>query len=167
MVYLSTSAVLSPCGTWRYQLRRRWAVGSGSGGRLVVVMLNPSKADGKTDDPTIRKVVGFAQRWGYSEILVVNLFAYRATDPKVLKTLSKEQAIGPENDVYIGAALADADGVVVAWGANGGLFDRDDEVLAMIDTMTLAAPSAFRITKKGMPEHPLYVPYDLPPAHYV
>src|SRR5437868_12651695 len=71
------SAVISPCGKFRYRLTRQW----GEGAALPFVMLNPSTADAEQDDPTIRKCVGFAKRMGYDGIEVVNLYAYRATKP--------------------------------------------------------------------------------------
>src|SRR5689334_20041621 len=71
------SAVLSPCGLYRYRLTRRW----GDGPALLFVMLNPSTADATEDDPTIRRCTGFAKREGMPAIEVVNLFAWRATDP--------------------------------------------------------------------------------------
>ena len=61
-------------------LTRRWAEGP----PLVVCMLNPSTADAEEDDPTIRRCVGFAKRDGFAALEVVNLFAFRATDPKAM-----------------------------------------------------------------------------------
>jgi len=74
------SAVLSDCGTYRYSLTRRWSPGP----LLGWVMLNPSRADALVDDPTIRRCVGFARRWGFAGIVVRNLYALRATDPREL-----------------------------------------------------------------------------------
>lgn len=73
------SAVFSPCGTYRYELRRTW---ESSLPILVTIGLNPSTADGYGDDPTIRKEIGFASRWGYGGIVKVNMFAFRSTDPR-------------------------------------------------------------------------------------
>ncbi len=80
---LESGAHLSPCRQYRYRLWRDWDPGAG---RCVFVGLNPSTADEHTDDPTIRKCVGFAKRWGFGAIDMVNLFAYRSTSPKGLLT---------------------------------------------------------------------------------
>src|SRR5437870_4841901 len=108
------SAVISPCGKFRYRLTRQW----GEGAALPFVMLNPSTADAEQDDPTIRKCVGFAKRMGYDGIEVVNLYAYRATKPADLKKAGYPR--GPENDRHIEAALVEshANSVICAWGVN-------------------------------------------------
>ena len=91
-------AVISDCKRYRYRLWRIW---NGSQSRLVFVMLNPSTADGEQDDPTIRKCVGFAERLGYGGIEVVNLFAWRATDPRRAtrdSTCTRPRRIGASRD---------------------------------------------------------------------
>ncbi|TMF61888.1 MAG: DUF1643 domain-containing protein, partial [Chloroflexi bacterium] len=67
-------ATFSADRRYRYRLWRRW-----DGARPVVafVMLNPSTADARRDDPTIRRCIGFAKSWGFGGVEVVNLFAYR------------------------------------------------------------------------------------------
>jgi hypothetical protein len=72
------SAVISPCGLYRYRLTRTWDAVRWS---AAFVMLNPSTADAVDDDPTIKRCVGFAKRWGCGGIVVANLFAFRSADP--------------------------------------------------------------------------------------
>ena len=77
------SAVISPDGLYRYRLDRWWgpeSEGMGSN-RMPFMMLNPSTADADEDDRTIRRCIGFAHREGCNGITVVNIGAYRATDP--------------------------------------------------------------------------------------
>lgn len=142
-------------GPYRYALWRQWEKGPA----LTWVMLNPSTADGLQDDATIRKCVGFSRLFGYSGIVVWNLFAYRATDPRVMVRAHElgEDIIGPKNDALF---RSPACVVVVAWGAGGGFLGRDRAVLEMLRPHMLR--SIYRLgppTKGGHPRHPLYVPY--------
>lgn len=97
----SSDAVLSDCGTYRYSLTRVW---DESRPRVCFVMLNPSTADASANDPTIVRCRNFAYSWNYGSLEVVNLFAYRATNPRVLRTV--QDPIGPENDRHIIEATA-------------------------------------------------------------
>lgn len=72
-------AVFDPAGRYRYSLRRRW---DAAGARVAFVLLNPSTADGRRDDPTIRRCIGFAREWGFGGLEVVNLFAHRSNPPR-------------------------------------------------------------------------------------
>lgn len=140
----------------RYTLRRQWM---GSGGLLNWIMLNPSTADDLFDDPTIRKCCGFAKRWGYSGIVVTNLFACRATDPAELHSLVRDGkidiAVGPENDAAIANAANEADIVVVAWGANAARYqNRVAAVMGMF-----LRPSCIGLTQAGHPLHPCMAGY--------
>ena len=144
------SAVISDCTKYRYLLERDKGVNP-----LVFVMLNPSTADAETDDPTIRRCRRFAADNGYTGIVVVNLYAYRATRPKDLFLAT--DPIGPINDQYISAA-AMANDVCCAWGANGDPV-RAAEVVGIIRAAG-CNPKCLGITKGGSPRHPLYVKAD-------
>ena len=148
-----SGAVVSDCGKYRYRLTRRWS----DGPTLTFVMLNPSTADADFDDPTIRRCVNFAKREGCGGLLVVNLFAFRATDPKNLPT--GEDRFGPLNHQYMDAAIRVTDGpVIAAWGLGGA-----DAGAAVIERYG-DAMSCLGKTKDGHPRHPLYVKKDAPLA---
>ena len=142
-----TGATFSADGRYRYRLWRRW-----DRARPVVafVMLNPSTADATRDDPTIRRCISFARAWGFGGVEVVNLFAYRATDPRVLRRA--RDPVGPGNDRQIARACREAALVVAAWGASHA-GDRAAHVLRR-----LSAPRCFGTTRSGQPAHPLYLP---------
>jgi hypothetical protein len=128
--------------------------------RLAVIMLNPSTADATTDDPTIRRCVDFGKRWAFSDLVVGNLFAYRATDPNELLALSLEEAVGPENDGCLGSMVSIADRVLCAWGTKGKWKGREAAVVRWIKDHS---PWVLRLTKHGHPEHPLYMPAETKP----
>ncbi len=152
---IKRSADFSPCRTWRYTLIREW---DDTLPRLLFVLLNPSTADAEHDDPTNRKGIGFARRWGYGAVVFVNLFAIRSPYPKRIREV--DDPIGPDNDVYIKREVALARDVVVAWGIHcqdaPSHRDRPDRVLEL-----LAPPPVYCMgtTKDAHPRHPLYLPY--------
>ena len=151
-------ATLSSDRLYRYRLWRSW--GSREH-RVVFVMLNPSTADESKDDPTIRKCVGFAQRWGFGAVDVVNLFAWRSTSPRGL--LVSSDPIGPDNDEALRAAMSDATRIIWAWGKHtprvAALACRRAADGCL--TRTRGTP-VFTLGRNadGSPPHPLMLPYD-------
>lgn len=150
-------AHISACGRYRYHLWRSWGPGGGSsaGEAPLFVMLNPSTADATADDATIRKCRGFSERWGFKCLTVVNVFAYRATDPADLFTA--DEPIGPDNDKAIISAVQSHRLIVAAWGACGwkGWRHRFERVRNLLGPHVACLGK----TKDGHPRHPLYVPY--------
>jgi len=155
------SAILSsetPDPLYRYQLLRRFKPGP----LLLWIMLNPSKADAFSDDPTVRLCCAWGRMLGFFGVVIVNLYAWRSTDPQALLTAS--DPVGPENDRHIAAALADHEAVMCAWGAHGDL-KRVAEVKAMIRAAGRGS-RCLGITKSGAPRHPLRVPYSTVPFDF-
>jgi hypothetical protein len=153
-------------GDHRYFLRRNW--GSGSERAIVnFVMLNPSTADEDSDDATVRRCVGFAKRWGFDGMVVTNLFAYRATDPRKLKVLAARDialAVGKHNEEHLRQEAGAAHSVVCAWGNNcDSVPHRKLEVIAMLKAYDLFC---IRHTKKGNPAHPVRERYTDKPEVY-
>lgn len=153
-------AVISMDQKYRYRLDRVWDEGKG---HSVFIMLNPSTADAELDDPTIRRCKGFARAWGYGGLIVVNLFAYRETDPRYLAAVG--DPIGPENDQHIIAAVTHPRTalVVAAWGNRGSLYGRSQWVRHLIESRGVTV-CVLRFTSKGEPWHPLYLPASITPS---
>jgi len=161
---VGSAAIISGCRRYRYLLERK----VGLQDRIALfVMLNPSTADVHQDDPTIRRCKAFAKTFNCGKLVVVNLFAYRATKPADM--LAADDPVGPENNRYIGRAADDcrlSGGIVIAaWGAHGSHRDRDRQVLALLDSWDVT-PMSLAETAKGMPRHPLYVRGDCKPLEY-
>ena len=151
------SAVISLCEKYRYTLSRIW---NENKYYVNFVGLNPSTADAMNDDPTVRRCIAFAEKWGYGGIVITNLFALRATDPKVM--MAYENPVGIDNEKWLREVAREAGLVIVAWGVNGNHLNRDNEVLPMLNS-----PSCLDITKGGYPKHPLYIKADTNPILYV
>lgn len=151
------TATISACGKYRYELRRQW----GDGGKTCVfVLLNPSTADARADDATSRRCMAFAHLWGYDALVIINLFAFRATKPEDMKAAA--DPVGPENEMYVKAVATRADLVVCGWGTHGSHLDQNRTVVAWLNEVG-AVPTALRLTKDGHPGHPLYLPKTLKP----
>lgn len=146
-----SGAIFSEDRTYRYALTRRW----GHGAPLVVIGLNPSTADELADDPTIRRCIGFARREGCCGLVMLNAFALRATDPRVM--LAHPEPVGPSNDEIIRRHTVGVELVVFAWGAHGGHRGRDRELQRLVPNGL-----CFGATKDGHPKHPLYLKSDTP-----
>ena len=148
---MKSHATFSSCRKYRYSLFRIWDEDK----QLVLFIgLNPSTADEKEDDPTIRRCINFAKQWGYGGLIMGNLFAFRATQPSDLK--QAKEPVGENNDKVIVALSKRADVTVVAWGSDGYLYNRGREVLSL-----LPKPMCLKINKSGQPAHPLYQPKNL------
>lgn len=125
----------------------------------VFICLNPSTADEQQDDPTVRRCIDYAKRWGYGSFCMLNLFSLRATDPKVMKASFEPHL--PANDLFILETVAEAGHAHCAWGNDGAHFDRAEEVLRKL--RALQPPVALfhlGLTGKGQPKHPLYLKAD-------
>jgi hypothetical protein len=151
------AAVFSPCRTWRYVLTRRWR---GGGTVCAFIGLNPSTADETLNDPTIRRCMGFAKRWGHSALYMLNLFAYRATDPAVMRAAPYPD--GVENWAWILRVALSADLVVCAWGAHGEFLGRAESVAVNLQANGVRLHH-LGLTAAGHPRHPLYLRADLEP----
>ena len=150
------SAIISDCGQYRYRLTRSLPSLLAWKATVCFIMLNPSTADANVDDPTIRRCMGFATDWGYAELVVVNLFAYRATDPKELGRVA--DPVGPDNVAYVRAAICEADRVVCAWGAIPKARMPEARRVAFMMARYNIHGTCLGKTKDGHPRHPLYVP---------
>lgn len=154
------SAIISACGTYRYRLERKL---EGRGPTVMFLMVNPSTADAETDDATIRKCAGFANRLSAHYMLVGNKFAYRATDIKALRGVA--DPVGPDNDKHLDDMLVDAEIVIAAWGSLNKipetLRSRWKDVVRLADQHKHKLRT-IGVCADGHPKHPLMVGYDAP-----
>jgi hypothetical protein len=152
---MNRSTIFSADRKYRYVLWREWE--SADSPYALFVGLNPSTADERTDDPTIRRCVGFARSWGYGALCMVNLFACRATEPSVLK--SHPAPIGRHNDRWLIRMAEGARVIVAAWGVHGTHLQRDQVIRNLLGDRL----RCLETTKDGHPRHPLYLKSTLAP----
>ena len=149
MTEMLRDANFSRCRRYRYALWRQWGEGEDF---ALIIGLNPSTADHRRDDPTIRRCIGFARDWGYERLCV-------ATYPDDLKAAA--DPVGPANDRWLRRLFGEAACVVAAWGNDGQFLGRAGDVRAMWDDWQV-----LRVNQSGEPAHPLYLPASLTPASW-
>ena len=152
------SAIISECGTYRYELKRIW---DDSKPWVLFICLNPSTADEREDDPTIRRCIRFAKDWGYSGILMMNAYAFRATQPADMKAAS--DPIGPANDEAFGYRRTQVGLIVAAWGTHCDQqrAEQVHQALGFKPVMCLGT------NKDGSPKHPLYLKASTKPQPFM
>lgn len=129
-------------------------MGKGPGWYCQFIGLNPSTADEKRNDPTIRRCIDYCVRWGFREFCMTNLFGYRATDPRMMK--AQLEPVGPDNVEWIVECAKTAGLVVAAWGCDGKFNDQDEIVLTALHHAGVEV-HALKVTQGGHPAHPLYL----------
>ena len=149
----ATGAVFSDCRRYRYRLWRRWA----DGPTMAFIGLNPSTADETQDDPTIRRIIGFAKREGCGRLEMLNLFAFRSPYPEDL--YKPADPVGPDNDDAIVGTCMTAQVVVAGWGAEKIAQARAERVRSLLADTNLVC---LGMTQSGAPAHPLYKHRDTP-----
>lgn len=152
-----SSATYSECEAYRYALTRVW---DDTRRRVLFLMLNPSKATEVANDPTVERCERRARALGFGGMRVVNIFAFRATDPRDLKAAA--DPCGPDNDLAIREGVDWADEVIAAWGAHGAHLGRGAAVAALLAAGG-SAPVHLGLSKAGHPRHPLYIAYSQRP----
>jgi len=146
--FTKNGANFSECRKYRYALWRTW---DDSKPYAMFIGLNPSTADETEDDPTIRRCIGYSKSWGFGGLCMVNLFAFRATEPRDL--MSSKEPVGCENDLWIKRLANDAGVIVAAWGNDGSFMGRSEMVTASLTDL-----KCLKMNKTGEPAHPLYQP---------
>ncbi len=152
---MKSDAVFSPDRVHRYALYRTW----GSGPTVLFIMLNPSTADETLNDPTVRRCIVYARRWGFGGLRVANIFAFRATKPADMK--SAVDPIGPDNDQWICRLHQESEITIAAWGKDGAFLNREEQVKVLLPNLY-----CLKLTNQGRPCHPLYLRGDLLPIPF-
>lgn len=157
---IASEAAFSRCGRYRYRLSRCW---DPAGDMVNFIMLNPSKADEFSNDPTVERCERRARAMGFGAFCVTNIFAWRDTDPFAMRRA--DRPVGPKNNTILTEAAREAAVVIAAWGTHGAHLGRGPQVAARL---TAAGIPLYHLglTMHGHPRHPLYVAYAQQPARW-
>ena len=151
--------IFSPCRKYRYVLTRLLPVEFSfserpfTGNTIMFIGLNPSTADETINDPTIRRLIDFSKQWGFTRMLMTNLFAYRATDPNEMK--AQGEPVGVKNDKHLLDCAGQSQLIVACWGNHGAHQNRSQHVRQLLAAHRLMH---FKLTQANEPIHPLYLP---------
>lgn len=161
----TSGAIFSTDRVHRYRLWRQWDPMLPT---CAFIGLNPSTADEVEDDPTIRRCISFSKAWGFGRFEMLNLFAFRSTEP--LGLLDASDPVGEKNNESILAVCAAAGRVVFSWGSHkksktlaGLVLRRSENVISLLSDTTWEArrnPERFGHLGRnsdGAPKHPLYL----------
>ena len=158
---MPNECVFSPDRRYRYTLVHRWDELLDPGRGIAWIGLNPSTADEHRLDPTLRRIRDFSAAWGYAFFVMLNLFAWRATDPADMRAAAAP--VGPDNDRWITQWSTQVDRVMLGWGEHGAHLGRDQQVLALLEPRKTYC---LERNASGQPKHPLYVARKAVPLPY-
>ena len=153
---------------YRYALCRVW---NAELQRIMFIGLNPSTADEHRDDPTLRRCLGFAKAWGFGSLFMLNIYAYRATDPRELATAP--DPVGTENLRWLKHYhFHESNKTVAAWGSQYGIDDHLAKVLSLRRNGDTEGETmgdnlwCLGVNNDGSPRHPLYIKADTELVRY-
>lgn len=155
---MSGGADFSACGRYRRTLWRKWDdMLAPREGYVLFIGMNPSTADADVDDPTIRREIGHARRWGFKHLVKCNIGDYRATDPRDLPA-APEAACTLDNLIAVERAALDASLIVMAHGVPPApLLLAARQIAWMLTDLHSREVYCLGTTKGGFPKHPLYL----------
>ncbi len=151
-------ANFSPCRKYRYTLTRTWDKNKGI---VAFVGLNPSTADENRDDHTITHCINYAKQWGYGGLVMINLFAFKATAPANMKIA--DDPIGQKNDYWLLKIAKEVDLIIACWGNPGTFLNRGKDVYNLLKNHNM---KCLKINETGEPHHPLYLPENSKPIKF-
>jgi len=158
---MDNECVFSDDRKYRYTLHHEWCPNKPT---AAFIGLNPSTADEQELDPTLRRIRGFCESWGFGSFTMLNLFAFRATDPRDMK--SAVDPIGPMNDDMIVKTCMSCNMIIACWGNHGSFMGRSKRTKSMLTNHRFNV-SYLKMTKAGEPSHPLYLSKSLKPILWI
>lgn len=159
------AATFSTDGKHRFTLTRIWEPESSSP-MLGLIGKNPSVANNKKDDPTIKREISLGERLGCRGLVKVNLYSFIATDSAELVGKSGRILVGDFLSQDLIEALKGCSPIVCCWGthANAGMRERlkmrGDMVRRLLNQAGVKT-YALKVNADGTPGHPLYLPGNL------
>lgn len=146
---MNNFCIFSDDRKYRYVLIHEW---DSAAPKLMAVGLNPSIANEFQLDNTLRKLKSYCTNWGFGGFYMLNLFAFRATDPTDMKLAALP--IGKYNDKYLIGYAGISDKILLMYGKHGKFLNRDSAVTALLPISKLYY---LKLNKDATPAHCLYL----------
>ncbi|TCC97485.1 DUF1643 domain-containing protein [Pedobacter frigidisoli] len=144
----------------------RFVLGNAREKPLLVIGLNPSIANDSIPDPTIKKVMGFAEGNGFDSFIMLNLYPQRATNPSDLH-LEINELLMEENLRHIETILLNIPNsmIMASWGEKIRERQYFKKCINSIYQLSTKHNSKWlkigTLTNSGHPRHPLYSSFHL------
>lgn len=138
----NTGALMS--GKKRYRLWRIWDANQPL---LLYILLNPSIGDATQEDPTLRRLRYFTEKFNYGGFYVGNLYPHITAKPKELYAL--KQLYDTHNEKHLKELVGLCDKVVYGWGQK----EQEPPFLQAL----VSKPYCFGYNQNRTPKHPLYL----------
>lgn len=151
----SAAACFHEGRSYRFALYRRWS----NAPTVTFIGLNPSRADESMNDPTIRRMISFAQDLGCGSIWVVNVYPKCSPYPSAL--FSGRIRYKKLNRRWVECASLNSQDVVLAYGNHVKQRDHEWFIQAFPDALAL------KVNQNGRLAHPLYLPSGTQPMLYL
>lgn len=169
--------IFSKCRLYRFTLWRKFqsellpqpVISGGNiskGGYVQFIGLNPSTADEKINDPTIRRCINFSKRWGYSEFCMTNIFPFRATKPEEMMKHIEPAEMRIENAQWVERIAESAGLIICAWGKDGDHLKRGQKFIEHLRDVKKLKLHHLGLNADGSPKHPLYLKSTTTPILY-
>lgn len=119
---------------------------------LGLIMFNPSFANPKNSDDTVRNAIKFANKEGYNKIIVLNLFPIRISGADfVCKYYSKEDLKNYKCEINFGDLPED---VVLCWGKLPKRIPNIDSIIEKLySELTSTNKALYQITDENFQRH--------------
>lgn len=142
---------------WKTQKEERYILGLY--GEVLWILLNPSNANDTIDDPTIKKIVTFTDRMGFTSLSVVNLYSYISSSPAVLWNEQTREERKDLNFAYIKAAADKATRIMFTWGDYQVAHTMGAKITAMLLANGNRIFYCLGKNVNGSPKHPVRLSY--------
>lgn len=153
---------------WLYHINRtntaRFALGTEGRYPLIFLGLNPSTAEPKSLDQTLKSVERITIHNDFSSWVALNLYPQRATDPNDLHS-SCDPSLHRSNLKHIENVLMfDQPVIWAAWGTGitkrPYLLDCLKDIYELSEEYDCSWVTFGKVSKRGHPHHPLYLRQD-------